>query len=100
MKIVHLNIRSLTAKLEEVNALLLSEKLDLLCLSETFLTSDVRTDFLVFPGYKICRADRGQPRKGRKIVRGGGVAIIYRDYLKVEVLKLENTELAMDTLWL
>ena len=100
MKIGHLNIRSLTAKLEEVNALLISEKLDLLCLSETFLTADVLTDFLVFPGYKVCRADRGQPRRGRKIVRGGGVAIIYKDYLRVEVLKLENTDPAVDTLWL
>ena len=83
MIICHLNIRSVTAKLEEVNALLVTEQIDILCLSETFLTADILTDFLVFPGYKICRADRRQARRGRSVVRGGGVAIIYRDSLSV-----------------
>ena len=100
MKIGHLNVRSLTGKLEEINALLLSENLDILCLSETFLTPDVLTDFLVFSGYKICRADRRRPRKGRQVVRGGGVAILYRDHLKVEMMNLENTDPAVDSLWI
>ncbi|KAF0297158.1 hypothetical protein FJT64_005412 [Amphibalanus amphitrite] len=43
LRIGHLNVRSLTAHLDEVNHLLLREQLDVLCLSETWLADSVDT---------------------------------------------------------
>lgn len=50
MSIGHLNVRSLSSKLDEINLLLSDHKLDILCLSETWLTPQVLDTFLVFPG--------------------------------------------------
>ncbi|KAF0305993.1 hypothetical protein FJT64_022458 [Amphibalanus amphitrite] len=83
LKIGHLNVRSLTAHLDEVNLLLLREELDVLCLSETWLTDSVDSSMLLFPGYTIRRRDR----EGRT---GGGVALICRNTLKLDVMRVPS----------
>ena len=75
LKIGHLNVRSLTAHLDQVNLLLLQEQLDVLCLSETWLTETVDTGALLFQGYSICPRDREIKKTG------GGVAILYPNTL-------------------
>ena len=54
----HVNARSLTPRLDEINILLQEEQLDILCVSETWLRPDVLNRVLVFPGYVITRRDR------------------------------------------
>ena len=82
LNVGHLNVRSLTAHIDELNHLLLSERLDVLCVSETWLTNAVETRMLQFPGYDISRCDR---RGGKS---GGGAAIIYRSTMTAEPLRV------------
>ena len=92
MRVGHLNVRSLTRHLDDVNHLLLSENLDVLCLSESWLTESVDDRMLVFPGYAIIRRDRS----GRS---GGGVAIIYRNSMTMVPLKVPSGDSQLESLW-
>ena len=94
LNVGHLNVRSLMAHIDEVNHLLLSERLDVLCISETWLTDAVESRMLQFPGYVISRCDR----LGGK--SGGGVAIIYRNTMTAEPLRIPAATSALETLWL
>ena len=93
LKLGHLNVRSLTAHMDEVNLLLLREQLDVLCLSESWLTKAVDSSALLFPGYSVSRRDR-------KSKAGGGVAIIHRNTLKTEPLRVPANDSTLETLWL
>ena len=85
LKVGHLNVRSLTAHMDDVNLLIQRERLDVLCLGETFLTESVDSCMLVFPGYAICRRDRPAGRSG------GGVAVLHRSTLNVQRLRVPAT---------
>ena len=93
LKIRHLNVRSVTKHVDGINLLLLSERLDVLCLSETWLTEELDSSMLVFPGYAITRRDRS----GRS---GGGVAIIHSSSLTVEPLNVPGAGSSLESLWL
>ena len=94
LKIGQLNVRSLTAHLDEVNQLLQTERLDLLCLGETWLTDAVDSCMLVLPGYVISRQDRPTKKTG------GGVAIIHRCTMTVERLRVPASRSTLESLWL
>ena len=99
----HINARSLIPRLDEVNDLLQRHQLDILCVSETWLTTHVLDRVLVFPGYDIHRNDRSTSRTtGTRSgpPRGGGVAIITADRLRVVRLKMSMTEPTVESLWL
>ena len=57
--------------------------------------------FLVFPATRSA-VPTGVSRDvaDQLYIRGGGVAIIHRDHLKIEQLKIENTDPAVDVIWL
>lgn len=63
----HINVRSLLPKVNEIKNLILHRNLDILCLSETWLSEMVTYNSICIEGYNIIRKDRGS--------RGGGVAI-------------------------
>ena len=92
LKIGHLNVCSLIPKLNDVMMLLQDQQLDILCLTETWLTPDVMPEFLTFPGYSVVRRDRAQRRPG------GGVAIIYRSEITVKALTMPASG-PLETLW-
>ena len=92
MRIGLLNVQSLTPKLDDIMILLRDQRLDVLCLTETWLTPQVRADFLAFPGYELLRRDR----EGR---RGGGVAILHRSEMRVTELMMPPSG-PLETLWL
>ena len=72
-KIVHLNCRSLYAKLTQIE--LLFANTDLLCLSETWLHDSFSDAILTFHGKKLYRWDRAKGRdNGVTKLRGGGLA--------------------------
>ena len=100
MLVCHANVRSLTARFEEVTALIDAHKPDLLCLSETWLTDNVLDSYLVFSGYRLHRADRTAPRKSNTTVRGGGVAIRSSERMKTERLNIQSSDPVTDSLWL
>ncbi len=77
----HINIRSILSKIDQIQNLLIDSNLDFLCMSETWLTSNVPTDLINIPGYICYRKDRP---KGR----GGGVLIYIREQFKILELDL------------
>lgn len=73
LKILHLNVRSLNGKLNELRSILstLNSGIHLLTLSETWLSSDILDSEIDIVGYTLHRRDRK--------TRGGGVAVYARD---------------------
>ena len=65
--------------------------MDILCLTETWLTPEVIPEFLTFPGYNVLRRDRTQRR-------GGGVAFIYRTEITMKTLMMPASG-PLETLW-
>ena len=77
--------------------------MDILCVSETWLTSDILDRILVFPGYCIHRSDRRVARRTTtepRSPRGDGVAIITADNLRVTRLDLNESDPTVESLWL
>lgn len=68
------NAHSVVQKKIEVESILHTLQLDVICITETWLTSEL--NFCIF-GYNILRSDRISGR-------GGGVMILYKEGLKVE----------------
>ena len=60
----HINIRSILPKIDQIQNLLMESNLDFLCMSETWLTSNVPTDLINIQGYTCYRKDRPEG-KGR-----------------------------------
>ena len=75
----HVNAGSLLSCLDEIKILVKSNKLDILCVSETWLYSDIPSKFLSIDGFSIYRSDLG---------RGGGVCIYARNELTVAQIDL------------
>ena len=75
LSICHWNLNSIPAhscqKLKLLQGYISSSKVDILCLSETFLISDISCDYknLQLPGFDLIRADHPSNTKG------GGVCI-------------------------
>ena len=65
--------------------------IDILCISESFLSPQVSENLLPFPGYQIFRRDR----EGR---RGGGVAILLRAECRAQELAMPDGG-PLETLW-
>ena len=72
MKIGHLNVRSIIDKIDEIRLIISKTKLDLLCISETWLHEKINDNMINVPGYTIVRRDRNSNK------RGGGVCIYVR----------------------
>jgi exonuclease III len=69
--IAQINCRSLFPKLDEIAYMITKAKIDILCLTETWLDESVLDSDILIDGYMLFRKDRGG--------RGGGVAIYVRD---------------------
>ena len=87
-----LNIRSLVKNFarEELQSELISNSIDLCCLSETWLRSDMDSSLVTPDGYLMLRKDRA-------IKRGGGVAILCRKDWRVEEVNVPDNE--YECLW-
>ena len=65
----------------DILRLLVEERnIDILCVSESWLTSNSQYDFVRIPGYKIFRCD---------VRRSGGVCINVKDVLTTDVIDLD-----------
>ena len=87
-----LNIRSLVKNFarEELQSELISNSIDLCCLSETWLRSDMDSSLVTPDGYLMLRKDRA-------IKRGGGVAILCRKDWRMEEVNVPDNE--YECLW-
>ena len=93
-KLVHMNVRSLVKKIDQIRIMLHESNLDVLSFSETWLKPHINTKIVELKGYKSIRLDRvvsaGRPKKYNK-KRGGGLL------LYINEKHVANTE-SLDTL--
>ena len=97
--ILHLNCGSMLNKTEEIQLIIDTLNPDILCITETWLDHSVPAQGHVPRGYKIIRKDRSDDFKqkyGRN--RGGGIAVIYKEHLKIEK-KNYMTDEVEEILW-
>lgn len=71
----HLNVRSLSNKIDEIRFLIKKINFDILCLTETWLHEKISNTEVKIDGYVLVRRDRGNGK------RGGGVCQFIRDTL-------------------
>ena len=75
LKIVHLNIRSLFKKLDQLRLILMHQPVDILAITETWLNPKIHDNMIKINGYSAHRLDRDV--KGSK--RGGGLILYIRE---------------------
>lgn len=88
LTIEHINAQSLLSSLDEVKLLVIERNIDVLCVSESWLTSHTPDMFINFPNYKVFRNDNG---------RGAGTCIYAKSVLNpilinIDVPKQEGVE--------
>ena len=87
--ICHWNLISISAhdfiKISHFKTYIATRKLDVICLSETYLDSSISNDDdnLEIPGYDLFRADHPSNTKR------GGVCIYYRNSLPLKILNIQ-----------
>ena len=77
LTIEHLNAQSILAHIEEIELLLIERKIDILCVSETWLDASIQDSFIHILDFNVYRCDHG---------RGGGTLIYVRNDLKVNII--------------
>ena len=71
MKFVHLNVRSLAKKMDQIRLMLADTNLDVITFSETWLKPYLHSNLVELDMYKAFRLDRGTT--GRRSKKGGGL---------------------------
>ena len=87
VKIVHLNIRSLLKKVDQLRLILVGSTIDIITLSETWLNHKIDPQLVHIQGYSMYRLDREVQNTNKK--RGGSLIMYVRDSLEVVVHKTE-----------
>ena len=75
---MHLNIKGLRSKMEELQVTLKERNIDICSVNETFLKPKIKVDI---PGYHLIRKDRSTGK-------GGGVAFLIKSDIKFEEIEL------------
>ena len=88
-KIVHLNIRSLPKKIDQLRSILQGSNIDIITISETWLHSQVDSHLIHILGYTTYRQDRVTLGQGK--CRGGGLITYVKDSLDVYVQNSESS---------
>lgn len=88
LKIVNWNIRSLKHKFKQFECIFDSVKIDIICLSETWLKADTTNDQIAVQGYHLLRSDRKTKGKGR----GGGLCAYILDKYMVNSSKYQDLD--------
>ena len=102
LKIIHMNIRSLLPKIDQIRTLLINSKIDIIILSETWLNASIDSQMVNIPGYSLIRHDRSFGSKS-KTKRGGGLSIYMNEALSsdLKILKdLNSSNKNLESLWL
>ena len=76
-KVVHLNVRSLLKKVDQIRLITEGSEVDVITISETWLKPHLNSTLVSLDGYQTIRQDRGNAR-GKK--RGGGLV----SYVKIK----------------
>ena len=95
LAIAHINIRSLWPKIDTLKILLQHEiDVDILGLSESWLTSTLDNNIVNIPGYDIIRNDRNwcdnDNENGKNVKKGGGVCLYINHNMNYSTHALSN----------
>ena len=71
LKIVHLNVRSIIKKVDQLRLYLTDSNIDIVTISESWLKSYAHSNLVSIPGFELLRQDRAAQVKSNK--RGGGL---------------------------
>ena len=99
-KIVHLNVRSLPKKIDQLRTMLFGSQLDVVTLSETWLNAAVNSATVSIDGFTAYRLDRTSKVKANK--RGGGLITYVCDKYAAdceELLDLNRTSPDIEAQW-
>lgn len=97
--IIHLNARSIVNKSDDFHQYCQTLKPDIICVTETWFDDSVPKQSYAPPGYKVIRKDRCEDFKqmhGKN--KGGGIAVYYKQEIKVEKKNLFEDEVD-EILW-
>ena len=89
-KIAHLNVRSLTSKVNQLRLDLPRSKLDVMTISETWLTCNIEDRLTTIPGYDFVRTDRDTRLDNGNTKKGGGLGIYYKNTIEADPKKYMN----------
>lgn len=83
LNICHTNVQSLCArqlnKLDEFKICFENSNIDIICVTETWLTSNISDEMVAVEGYRVIRNDRSY-------ARGGGISIYCKNDLRCRVI--------------
>ena len=88
LKLVHINIRSLFPKIDQLRIILENSPIDIITLSETWLNTSVDSKMVDIKGFKLFRLDRKNPDNRKR--RGGGLLVYINIKLAQGAKSLEN----------
>ena len=88
-KIGHLNIRSLTHKIDQLRLDLPSSDFDVFTLTETWLNEETEERLTTIEGYQFARLNRREKLPNGQTKKGGGVGIYYKNNLTVDTSSQE-----------
>ena len=91
LRIVHLNVRSLIGHLDEIALLTVSQGLNILAVSETWLDVGISDGEISVPGYSVTRLDQNR--------HGDGVAVFCANYLNFSNLSQDILASGLESLW-
>ena len=86
LKICHINIQSLRYKTDHLQIFVHSNNIDILCVTETWLTPQIDVNEIVIDGYNICRKDRVG------MIEHGGIVV----YIKEGIDYNEDVKISID----
>ena len=81
LKLGHINARSIPKHVHEIDRILSNTAIDILCVSETFISEDTPENICKIPGYNLVHIDRTAQSRG-------GIAIYISDQFEFKVINL------------
>ena len=90
---LHLNVRSLRNKHDQLLLELSNKNLDVITMSETWLREIDSSDHYVFPNYVLIRQDRSWIENG-KVKKGGGICTYMKSSLNFTETKWSHLKLS------
>ena len=100
-KLVHLNVRSLAKKIEQLRVIFKQPEIEVISISETWLTNIHAEGTYDLANYTTFRQDRSQHETGKK--RGGGLVTYIKSELAdstIELKKLSTCTTFIEAQWL
>ena len=87
-KVVHLNIRSLTHKINQIKLDVPSSGIDILTISKTWLNDNIENKLTSIPNYNLIRYDRQTVCLDGSTKSGGGLGIYHKTTIKVDATNM------------